>query len=91
MLRKVNWGLCIFSLVLAMLQIVTAFTDFMLLTAVVPYVVVPGVALTAALWFAAQWKRDDSAIRAATIALAVFVLCLGICFIQMFLLLKTLL
>ncbi len=91
MLRKVNWGLCIFSVVLAVLQILGMFLDSMLLPAAALYVVVPGVALAAVLWFVAQWKCDDSAVRAATIALGVFVLCLGLCFIQMFLLLGTLL
>lgn len=89
MLRKVNWGLCIFSLVLAIVEIVLALMGQML--PVFLYIVVAGVGLAAVLWFVAQWQRDDSAIRAAIIALAVFVLCLVLCFVQMFLLLKTLL
>lgn len=90
MLHKVNWGLCIFSVILAMMEILSVFTNSVLLMAVIPYIVVFGVALAAVLWFVAQWKCDDRAIRAATIALAVFVLCLGICFVQIFLLLKSL-
>lgn len=89
MLRKVNWGLCIFSLVLTVIEIAAALMGQLLLA--FSYVVVAGVGVTAILWFAAQWQRDDSAIRAATIALAVFVLCLIICFIQMFSLLHTML
>ncbi|MBS5145230.1 MAG: hypothetical protein KHY89_06920 [Butyricicoccus pullicaecorum] len=89
MLSKVNRGLCIFSVVLAIIEIVAVCMNRSLFA--FSYVVLAGVGVTSIVWFVAQWKRDDRAVRAATIALAVFVLCLVICCMQLFSSLRTML
>ncbi len=89
MLQKVNKGLCICSIILAIVQACAIFTSNLLF--ITPVIVLAGVCISAASWIAAQWKRDDTAIRTATIALVIFLLSEAIWVIQMFSLLKILL
>ncbi len=89
MLQKVNKGLCICSIILAVIQAGAIFTSNILL--ITPVIVLAGVCMSTVSWIVAQWTYEDAAIRTATIALVIFLLSETIWGIQMFSLLKILL
>ncbi len=78
MLKKLNWCICILSIVLSVLSLVSLVggdMGLLLAMAILPKTVTAGVCVSAVLWIVAWWRRDDAAARPAMIA----VICLVVC------------